>query len=293
MNKYQSGDIVKVINRGCFYPCYGSWFKEHAPGLLDRYNQTTPDNGSIGKVVTYGRHSRDKTMLYVVDFGGDIKLVSHAGIELVNRDVGPRITDVWYKEFSDLHGWNKVKTDAAHKDLGSCKKEPRFKVGDRVKYTGNDTPFLIGDTGIIKSFESNRGVVVSWNNNKNAQCGVFASNLTKVEEPEIINFKITAQGLKNTATKRKWSDSEVMLARYLSRELVGDLFERREYITFSLRLRDMTIILKTGFSSNAIIKKTTATPSPNDEFNEWIGKCVCLCKLTKTPIPDFISGSGK
>jgi len=332
-----------------------------------------------------------------------------------------------------------------------------FKVGDRVKYTGNYTPFLIGCVGTVVKIERTRNVVIKWDNNDDVHCGVFASSLTKIEqfkkgdmvrlkdkfydmpdfkkEPRLVrqaialsrgkiktvyevncanradfsydpigstNFTVPISLLEKVeeqkdevmpkiklggyvvkpaksttlqepehkfkvgdtvkvifyevsyltymnwfaqfapeylkqykgdclrggaigeivaihehgvyvgknqilyavkvgdyvgliredgielvkSSKRMWTYDEILQAKNLSKELLEDIFLSGLSVAFNVEGNQVRAYNRFGKPYGQ--REVTAEPSHHDEFNEWIGKCVCLCKLTGNRIPDFI-----
>lgn len=86
-----------------------------------------------------------------------------------------------------------------------------------------------------------------------------------------------------------WAAEEIEQAKELSRKLMCKIFDDGDSIKFVKVLGspcEMFAVFYNRFGSVSDIFKSKS--SGRDKFNEWIGKCVCLCKATQTPIPSFI-----
>lgn len=93
-----------------------------------------------------------------------------------------------------------------------------------------------------------------------------------------------------TIIKHKWTYGELIKAQELSKQLLYKIyFEQNMSVVFYINNQDVQATLKFGLPSKSI--SVIAKPTKYDKFSVVIGKCVCLCKLTGTKIPDFISGS--
>ena len=93
-----------------------------------------------------------------------------------------------------------------------------------------------------------------------------------------------------TIIKHKWTYGELIKAQELSKQLLYKIyFEQNMSVVFYINNQDVQATLKFGLPSRSI--SVIAKPTKYDKFSVVIGKCVCLCKLTGTKIPDFISGS--
>lgn len=100
--------------------------------------------------------------------------------------------------------------------------------------------------------------------------------------------------------QREWTDEEIEQAKHLSRDLILKLWDAGCDIVIlynaNIEVRahrpygDSSRLPAARFGG---LNSYTACPSGNDIFNEHIGKCVCLCKLTNTPVPKFIIDKNK
>ena len=91
-----------------------------------------------------------------------------------------------------------------------------------------------------------------------------------------------------------WTAEEIEQAKELSRKLMCKIFDDGDSIKFVKVWGspcEMSVVFYNRFGSVSDIFKSK--PSGGDKFNEWIGKCVCLCKATQTPIPSFILDKNK
>lgn len=80
------GDKVRVIDSGCNYSTYRSWFKRNAPALEDLYCQSCKD-GDEGIVLVKASHhlSDDRTLVACANSEGKVFLIEENGIELVKE----------------------------------------------------------------------------------------------------------------------------------------------------------------------------------------------------------------
>lgn len=99
----------------------------------------------------------------------------------------------------------------------------------------------------------------------------------------------------------EWTPAELVTAKYLFAELVADLIKKFDgnYIRFDVNEKDKHVRLIIAESEifpsemNQIqffksVKVYHAFVRNNDQFNEKIGKIVCVCKALGRPIPVFI-----
>ena len=91
-----------------------------------------------------------------------------------------------------------------------------------------------------------------------------------------------------------WTSEEIEQAKELSRKLLCKIFDDGGSVKF-IKVSDSSCetfaVFYNRFRPVSDIFKSKSSGS--DKFNEWIGKCVCLCKATQTPIPSFILEKNK
>lgn len=100
----------------------------------------------------------------------------------------------------------------------------------------------------------------------------------------------------------EWTPAELVTAKYLFAELVADLIKKFDgnYFRFDVNpvLKSVSLVIAEskfipvlgGGEAPAFkaMKVYHAYPQNNDQFNEKIGKIVCICKALGRPIPVFI-----
>lgn len=92
--------------------------------------------------------------------------------------------------------------------------------------------------------------------------------------------------------KHVYSCAEVEEAKKLCKEMLSELFDSRQSCVLYVLPKDR-IEVKLTFGYPCGKEIAVAKCSQNDEYNEWIGKCVALCKVLHKPIPAFIVGGEK
>lgn len=117
-------------------------------------------------------------------------------------------------------------------------------------------------------------------------------------DPKAAHAAVTAAIKAHEERKRDWTDAEIEQAKELSRELVVKLFDAGCSVTFyayDSYVGVDVIFGKGDFPSRKFSGEDCyeAIPKEGDVFNADIGKCVCLCKLTNTPVPEFIRNKNK
>lgn len=88
-----------------------------------------------------------------------------------------------------------------------------------------------------------------------------------------------------------WTAEEIELAKELSHKLLCKIFDDGDSIKFTVIKEYPNIVLASFYRDN--FRSFKAKAKHGDKPNEWIGKCVCLCKATQTPIPSFILDKNK
>lgn len=88
MTKFQVGDLVEIIDEGCVYPSYTSFYEDHGYAGLKHRHRGYAEPHMHGVVLFYGLHDFGSPMIYAVEVDpGDngIVLIGESGIELVER----------------------------------------------------------------------------------------------------------------------------------------------------------------------------------------------------------------
>lgn len=93
-----------------------------------------------------------------------------------------------------------------------------------------------------------------------------------------------------------WTHEEIQMAKELSRKMLIQIFDEGGCIDFTGCHKGDTAIWANYYTNDnrpGTAGQFVARVKNDDVFNQWIGKCVCLCKATKTPIPSFILDKNK
>lgn len=88
MTKFQIGDFVEIIDEGCVYPNYISFYDDNGHADLGRRHKDFAKPHMHGVVLFSGLHDFGSPMIYAVEVDpGDngIVLIGESGIELVER----------------------------------------------------------------------------------------------------------------------------------------------------------------------------------------------------------------
>lgn len=104
--------------------------------------------------------------------------------------------------------------------------------------------------------------------------------------------------------KHRYTDSQVAEAKRIVLDIIREYAEKSEYILFDsigktfdnyrgyLVPKGSETDFDYGELTISEVKAGESKCGPNDEPNEWIGKCVAICKLLGKPIPHFIMENG-
>lgn len=85
MNKFNIGDVIKVIDVAQSYTTYFEWAEQHN---LNQYSlDSLPFKGEEGVIVTKGYHENNVDFLYGIEINGRHYILSEKGLELVNDTV--------------------------------------------------------------------------------------------------------------------------------------------------------------------------------------------------------------
>lgn len=99
--------------------------------------------------------------------------------------------------------------------------------------------------------------------------------------------------IKRETPNSDWTAEEIEQAKELSHKLLCKIFDEGKYSVVWCVNRDYIGMSITRGFPYKIYYGFWSRPQGNDKFNPWIGKCVCLCKATQTPIPSFILNKNK
>lgn len=112
------------------------------------------------------------------------------GALYLNTGIGHRITDP--AEIARVRALLEAMTEPVEPVVPEPEPEPKFKVGDRVKYTGSSKytrSWLLGKLGTVKAVLRPTNVDVSWDGGD--QCtGVFPESLELIPDPPALKFKV-------------------------------------------------------------------------------------------------------
>ena len=107
-----------------------------------------------------------------------------------------------------------------------------------------------------------------------------------VEISKLIDQGMSFQEAIESTSKHRYTDEQVREAQRIIGEIVADMAWRQQ-ITFALV--DGNIIALSWRDRYENTKQVfEAKCSPHDEYNETIGKMVCLCRATGRKLPDWI-----
>ena len=206
------------------------------------------------------------------------------------------------------------KWDADHE-----KKEPEYnevkrhaKVGEKIKVVFSDFPdrYSVGDVlTVTEDFEGRPSERSKYFHENGAYDCVWAWNGKM--EVTVYDFEYVVLDGYNPREKGKrvYSLEQIDEAKKITLRMINEVyFNGDEALLFSNADKKAyyAILIKNGTHCNfemtsspaestTIIRSqvnstfaSTAKCSNNDEPNEWIGKCVALCKALHKPIPQFI-----
>lgn len=180
--------------------------------------------------------------------------------------------------------------DKAESPAEPKEENQKAKVGDTIKVLkDNGGPVTKGTVWEVTRIDSCRLTV------KNEKySGNYAVNLD--------NYVVLSPG------KHRYTDSQIEEAKRIVLDIIREYAEKDEQITIhhvkdSIAEYEAVIIhhdtdisavpvcygkKRYFFDSEYAVSKC----GPNDEPNEWIGKCVAVCKLLGKPVPRFIMDNG-
>ena len=250
------------------------WDEEHAKKSGVREVKRHAKSGEYIKIVT--------SFLPIGYKGGDILLVTKGFNDTSVICQGAKIC-VCDSEYVVLEGYKPEKEE--HR---------KAKVGDTVKVLhDNGGRVYAGTVWKVKSIDSNGMLRITHDDDE----------LTWACDKD--NYIVLSSG------KHSYTDEQIEKAKQIVLDTIREQAEQRKYVLFSNTVNDPQdnagyyayvtggegchfgiIEDKDSRYYGAFISDSTeragAKCSPNDEPNEWIGKCVALCKVLHKPIPAFI-----
>lgn len=186
-------------------------------------------------------------------------------------------------EYVVLEGYTLEKSESP----AESKEEKReAKIGDTIRVLeDNGGPVTAGSAWKVTGIESWRLDVKSEKYDSN-----YAVNLD--------NYVVIS------SSKHRYTDSQIEEAKRIVLDTIREYAEKREYILFDsmgkhadnycgyLISKGSQTDFDDGEFTASGVKAGESKCGPNDEPNEWIGKCVAVCKLLGKQIPRFIMDNG-
>lgn len=100
-------------------------------------------------------------------------------------------------------------------------------------------------------------------------------------------LKIAKKEIEKAFPPKDWTDTDITIARDLTAFLVSKAVKDGGEITFSKQGKTIVCCFyENSFSVSHAIAE--AKPHGSDVPNDWIGKCVAVCKVMHEPVPKFI-----
>lgn len=102
----------------------------------------------------------------------------------------------------------------------------------------------------------------------------------------------------NLSKPEDWSESEIQQARLLTTNLLTEIIYNggdvcfSDYVDDDNRTRIICEIYKESFKYDDRLRGEFIC-CEQDVYNDWIGKCVSVCKALNHPIPDFIMNKNR
>lgn len=143
--------------------------------------------------------------------------------------------------------------------------------------------FNEGKYGTLPLVDRKHNIILEWSD-------FMHSNFISIEidptDPKQARAAVDAAIETHRKKQSEWTANEIEQARTLSHELLCKWFDMGHTVAFYVY--ENKINATSAFGTNPYPREYSARLSCDDTFNETIGKCVCLCKITGTPVPDFI-----
>ena len=173
-----------------------------------------------------------------------------------------------------------------------------FNVGDRVKNKMN------GEKGVVTEIVHDVFFGDSLRVKLESQNKSLGINMVSPETQERYIGLLLPFGFwvkcRDAREKNKsdldWTHEEIQMAKELSRKMLIQIFDEGGCIDFTGCHKGDTAVWANYYTNDnrpGMAGQFVARVKNDDVFNQWIGKCVCLCKATKTPIPSFILNKNK
>ena len=214
---------------------------------------------------------------------GDILKCTFVGSCGIQAELGAKYGTLADHEYVVLEGY---KPDSERQPTEEKRKA---RVGDTIK-------ILPGAIDICHGYKPGDTVLIDGKNENPGADGFIWGCGAALDEYVIIS----------PSGKHVWTPDEVERAKTIVLDTIREIYEESKgSVMFSRdagsdKIFDAYLIEK-GLSrlgyrpwDNALearkVRKGTARCSDTDEPNEWIGKCVALCKVLHKPIPSFIMG---
>lgn len=89
-----------------------------------------------------------------------------------------------------------------------------------------------------------------------------------------------------------WTEEEIAEAIRVTDEEILKLHHEHKSPVFYCYSNAQRVVASLGFGTNRTGTTREARPCDGDIFNEEIGRCVAICKLTGRKIPEFIMKKG-
>ena len=309
----EKGNIVKIVDAS------GKFIKYDTIRGIKRatlfFNDSTFANGLV---LLTGKQIGEAIKAF------DAKKAEPSGVKEVKRAAKPgeyiKITNPWYNRTITHEDYKKgeiLKVRGTQSDgnvliegLSDCKfinpieyvvlegYSPVKEVKRRAK---------VGET--VKAISNNGGFIYEGKTYK--AVSVHEDGAVNVYDPDgrypgMTNIISSGNYVVVSFGKHVWTPEEVERAKTIVLDCIREIYEESKgSVMFSRdagsdKIFDAYLIEK-GLSrlgyrpwDNALearkVRKGTAKCSDTDEPNEWIGKCVALCKVLHKPIPSFIMG---
>lgn len=168
----------------------------------------------------------------------------------------------------------------------------KYKVGDRVRIVDHRTATMaddgkmdhwLGKIMTIKHIEERRASGVTYYKMVEDEEEFFGNGWYWDDE--------CIAGL--AETDGGWTEEEIEKARGIVAYLADDVVYNGGDLSFILDGYDISVTVWPCFPNTVYSKRETARKHDKDIYNQWIGKCVALCKALDRPVPDFIMNKNR
>lgn len=108
-----------------------------------------------------------------------------------------------------------------------------------------------------------------------------------IAETKEAAMRMAKKKIEEAFNSKDWTDTDISAARDLTASLVSKAVKDGGEVSFKKIGNTISCCLYE--SSFSFLHETAdATPKGRDIPNDWIGKCVSICKVMHEPIPSFI-----